>query len=453
MNIFVDTTLFNRIFQSDTGNSESNSYRNRPHVRRYFWPNDALPDDYPVSVSGWAYDGTAFTLLSDNPAWVAYDNSRFLGYRLNDLHREAERRIAAGYDHVLDADSSEHRTTTENHRVRRGSHPHPDVRALNAVPDAERRRLGWRYEKIKACLNAVDLTDQAAVDALKAFSANDDAHWQGATWTPPAGLPVAWAMPADSLEWNPATTVHDIDAAAAAELEAAFGGNLCNALFGAITGNYGTLAPEAVSVQTLTGMISRRRRELRAMDPLPTDSRDPNLWGHDTRVTVTATKDGDAVEAERLPSGKYRVPVGSVVAVEAVDDHATVAKGDTVSGEATYTVTAEDGTTTAAHVVRWHTNRAPAVTFTAPTSAVGGVALSLLAVVTDPDEGDTHTVQWEEAAAGAQGGFFSAPAELETTWTPPALASAKTYLVSIVVTDQGGLQGQKVRVINVPASV
>ena len=59
MNIWTRTSRFGEIFRSASGNSpETHFYASDPDVQHYFWPNDALPENWPSDwVFNYLYDG------------------------------------------------------------------------------------------------------------------------------------------------------------------------------------------------------------------------------------------------------------------------------------------------------------------------------------------------------------------------------------------------------------
>ena len=81
-------------------------------------------------------------------------------------------------------------------------------------------------------------------------------------------------------------------------------------------------------------------------------------------------------------------------------------------------------------------NRAPGVTIDTGSQTVEGDAtVNLAATVDDQDTGDTHTYQWH-----ADGGSFDDDATENPTWTAPAAQSVpRSYTLTLVVTDSGGL--------------
>ena len=393
MYFIVIPSRFNQI--TGFGRSSEDSIGTEPYVVaegiigiKYFWPNDQLPANWPTdSVGKYLYDGTTFTLKSENNGYqgllFSERLSSFLirrGYserntdidRVIDhvghsrLSREAERRISEGYGGYTGVHELHRRQLYEFHND-------PTVRARIKAGDSERNRLALRYEEILAALSALDPLNadhRELGSQLIGIDLDDpnnlwkqDIIWNSANLLLPT-LPVdqdgnprsSWPTYTISEEqlklWHGNITAFDVDQAAEAELRELFGGSLGVAIMGSITGNYGRIG-DAVAVNVLVLMIDRRRKEIRVLDPLPTDPTDPNLWGHDVRAVATAGHVADG--ADRKPSTTIEgnileLPAGyeQNVIVTAVDPRATTADND----DGSFTVTAEDRTTTATYTVR-----------------------------------------------------------------------------------------------------
>ena len=393
MYFIVIPSRFNEI--TGFGRSSEDSIGTEPYVVaegiigiKYSWPDDQLPANWPTDrVSKYLYDGTTFTLKSENNGYqglLFFDNiSSFLirgGYHYEGeehgnetwheghsrLSREAERRISEGYGGYSGVHELHRRQLYEFHND-------PTVRARIKAGNDERNRLALRYEEILSALKALDKLNADHRELGYKFIGTDiydpnnlwkqDIIWNSANLLLPT-LPVdqdgnprsSWPTYTVSDEqlklWHGNITAFDVDQAAEAELRELFGGSLGVAIMGSITGNYGRIG-DAVAVNVLVLMIDRRRKAIRVLDPLPTDPTDPNLWGHDVRAVATAGHVADA--ADRKPSmtvegNILELPNGyqQNVIVTAVDPRATTTDND----DGSFTVTAEDRTTTATYTVR-----------------------------------------------------------------------------------------------------
>ena len=93
-------------------------------------------------------------------------------------------------------------------------------------------------------------------------------------------------------------------------------------------------------------------------------------------------------------------------------------------------------------------NHAPTVTIdTQATIVDGGATVNLQATVVDSDASDTHTYAWTGQ------GTFSDDEALEPTWTAPTrLSGAQAILLTLVVTDSGGLTATDTVTITVRAN-
>ena len=259
------------------------------------------------------------------------------GQHSSSLSLECEKRICDGYG----AYSMHH----EMHKRQfLSEHENPAIRAELAPGDATRNRLARRYETLKAAVGALDLTQPMQRTMLQTFSAayQNDSMWNDT----PIPLPDAWPTykvpPADLDEWSDATTVHDVDRQAEHELETIYDGSLIPALLTAM------IRAEPVSQRVVT--VNRRHGVLRDLDPLPEDITDPNLWGHDVRITITATAAADPDETRPVVQDgpdSYKVPEGSVIQVVPVDSWAVVSRlADSTNEVQRFSVVAEDGWTT-----------------------------------------------------------------------------------------------------------
>ena len=348
MNIWTRISRFREIFRSTTGNiSETHSYASDPDVQHYFWPNDTLPENWPSDwIFNYLYDGTTFTLKSEHDGYqgllsevrrtsmIVRADYLEEGQHFSELSQECEKRICDGYG----AYSMHH----EMHKRQfLSEHENPSIRAELAPGDATRNRLAQRYETLKAAVGALDLTQPTQRTMLQTLAYRTDAMWNDT----PIPLPDAWPTyevpPADLDEWSSATTVYDVDRQAEHELETIYDGSLIPALLTAM------MRTEPASQRVVT--VNRRHGVLRDLDPLPEDITDPNLWGHDVRVTITATAAADPDESRPVvqDGDTYKVPEGSVIQVVPVDSWAVVSRlAESTNEVQRFSVVAEDGWTT-----------------------------------------------------------------------------------------------------------
>ena len=358
MNVWTRTSRLNEVFRYRRTDTPSTYYASDSDVVIYFWPEDQLPENLPSNPRLYLFDGTTWTLKSEDPGFKVLlaedtrtdllvrspaDLSEHQGGSLqrhgdghSKLSFECEMRICDGYDaHDLD-----HEIHT---RERLFGHADPDSRAWLDPRDAERDRLARRYETLKAAVNGLDLMAPAQRVLLNDFVATyrQDHWWTDGPLALPAGWPTYEVPAADLAKWSDATTVHDVDRQAEHELETIFDGSLIPALLTAM------LRTEPASQRVIT--VNRRHGVLRAQTPPPEDITDPNLWGHDVRVTITATAADDPDETRPVVEegpDSYKVPEGSVIQVVPVDSWAVVSRlADSTAEAELFSVVAEDGWT------------------------------------------------------------------------------------------------------------
>ena len=176
MNLLTRTSRLNEVFKY--WHSDTPYYSGDSDVVYYFWPEDHLPENLPLNPRLYLFDGTTWTLKSEDQEFLAllaedirvdliirkprdsYDINppaalERHGHGHSRLSFECETRICnAYYAHALDH---------EMHiRERLFGHADPDSRAWLDPRDKERDRLARRYETLKAAVNGLDLTDPAA---------------------------------------------------------------------------------------------------------------------------------------------------------------------------------------------------------------------------------------------------------------------------------------------------
>ena len=454
MNLFTRTSRFNEVFSYQHIDLDINFYANDSDVVYYFWPEDQLPENLPSNPLQYLFDGTTWILKSEDQRFLgllAEDTRRDLIVRVpvyihdqrplatlerhgaghSRLSLECEMRICTAYEaHDLD-----HEIHT---RERLFGHADPDSRAWLDPRDAERDRLARRYEMFKAAVKALDLTAPAQRVLLNDFAATyrQDHWWTDGPLTLPVGWPTYEVPEADLARWSDATTVHDVDRQAEHELETIFDGSLIPALLMAM------LRTEPVSQRVIT--VNRRHGVLRDLDPLPEDITDPNLWGHDVRVTVTATAADDPDESRPVvedgPDG-FKVPEGSVIQVVPVDSWAVVSRlADSTNEVQRFSVVAEDGWTTRNITVL---NNLLFVTIDQgyAVAVAPGWIVALDATGFGP-VGDLLSYQWGEVEGARLGGTFTPVAgdRDSVRYSVPINAESGTFaLIEITIRTSAGV--------------
>ena len=228
-----------------------------------------------------------------------------------------------------------------------------------------------------------------------------DHWWTDGALVLPDGWPVYEVPEADLAKWSDATTVHDVDRQAEHELETIYDGSLIPALLTAM------LRTEPASQRVVT--VNRRHGVLRAQTPLPKDITDPNLWGHDVRVTITATAADDPYESRDVVEDGpdiFKAPFGSVIRVVPVDSWAVVSRlADSTNDAERFSVVAEDGWTTRSITVLnnllFVTIEQGEVVTVAP-----GWIIALDATAIGPS-GELLSFQWGEVDGARLGGTFT----------------------------------------------
>ena len=188
---------------------------------------------------------------------------------------------------------------------------HPDPLESRDVARAALaiRRLGWRGVEWVTSLKALDLDNFVHVRWLYSVRsinwAQSDLAWDiTVPHQVPEGIP--HGVPDDELiqNWNPHTTVWDLQDAAMHELEIGMGGAASVLLHDRLTVAQDLL----VGSVKVPGLTTRNAARTRVTDYLkyylafktdlnwPDDPYDPNNWGHDSKLKSLVIRDGSTNE-------------------------------------------------------------------------------------------------------------------------------------------------------------